>query len=141
MAIYNKIFKFSFFGWFFYFCKEKLVFQYANQPGRAGLKNRMNQLRNRRYRRKKGCCEHCGQHFDKNKLQMHHIFQYSKFPKWKRENWNVIMLCPQCHYLYHNDITLQVKAMQRTAEARGFDLKAVCYQAAMKKWKEAVWRQ
>lgn len=132
----RKIYRFKILRWHFYFSRAHLNVFYAHQPGRRALVRRMHELRNRRYKQTDGCCETCGDRYDIKRFQMHHVFPYSGFPQWQRKPWNVIMLCPRCHYIIHADPTMQVRLMERVARERGMNLQHECRGAAERMWQE-----
>ena len=124
MASNRRIFKFRIFGWFLLLSRTHAKIVVSEQSRKCRW--RMRELRRKHYRQTNGCCEHCGRHLSEKEFQMHHVFQYSKFPKWARKSWNVLMLCPRCHYMYHNNIVLQVRTMERIALQQGIDMNCVC---------------
>ena len=130
----RKIYRFKIFRWHFYFSRAHLNVFYAHQPGRLSLARRMRELRNRRYRQTKGCCEVCGEWHTVKEFQMHHAFPFGKFPQWRRKYWNVVMLCPHCHYIIHADPTMQMELMKRVARKRGINLQRECRSVAEQMW-------
>lgn len=132
----KETFYWKLFGWFVYASRIKLHVFPAKQAGRNSVLPKMRQVKNTRYREKKGCCESCGKHFDKSEMQMHHIMPFNEFPQWKRKPWNLMMLCPKCHYLIHRNLLKQVELMQRVANKKCINLQQAYQQAAINKWRD-----
>ena len=126
----------KFFGWHLYASREKLRLVPVNNCRGNGLSRRIKELRNRRYRQRRGCCEQCGQAYDKAAFQMHHILPFHEFPGLARKAWNMIMLCPRCHYILHSDVTQQMVIMQRVAREHGINLQQEFHAAAARCWQE-----
>lgn len=125
-------------GWHLYLSRVRLVKEErakAYRKGRDGLARRMRELRNRRYRQTHGCCEACGQHCEKRSMQMHHLLPYIQFSHQARKPWNLLMLCPRCHFIVHSDLTWQMDLMQRVASDHGIDLRREFRKASEARWK------
>lgn len=138
MATNKSFFKFHIFGWFVYASRKKM-FLLVPKPCRGqGYRNRMRQIRKSRYRNTGGCCEHCGQHFDIKQLEMHHIMPISDFPKLGRKSWNVLMLCPRCHYLMHKNPVIQAAVMQRTAADHSVNIAQAYQRIVTRQWQKAA---
>ena len=131
-----KTIKWKLFGWHLYASRERLRFMPISNNRGNGLSRRLRELRNRRFNRKHGCCEQCGQQFDKASFQMHHILPLSEFPNFAKKTWNLMMLCPRCHYIMHNDFTQQMQLMQKTAQQHGINLQREFHTAATRRWNE-----
>ena len=132
----QKRINFKLFGWRIFFDFDREETCHAKRQSRSNLSRRMKELRNHRYHEKKGCCEMCGQHFEKSELQMHHVLPHKAFPQWARKHWNVMMLCRRCHWQIHFNTMLNIQAMKRTATARGIDLSREFYYATARRWQE-----
>ncbi len=96
----------------------------------------MTELRNGRYKKRKGCCEACGKHYEKHELQMHHILPYAVFPSLRTKKWNLLMLCKRCHYLVHHNIVWQMEQMQATAQQHNVNLQKEYRLSAVRRWQE-----
>jgi len=122
------------FGWHLYASREKLrIRRAATVHYRGNLTNRMRELRNRRYN-KNGCCESCGEHGEKEQFQMHHILPFATFPQLARKNWNLIMLCPRCHYMIHNNPVWNAGLMQQIARKHNIDIEREYRHALTDRW-------
>ena len=105
---------------------------------RGNLGKRMRELRNTRYHQTGGCCEHCGKPFPKEAMQMHHILPYVTFPKFARQHYNVIMLCPRCHYIIHKDLMWQMDLIQKVAREHNVELRNHFRRSAENRWDDIV---
>ena len=134
----QKRINFKLFGWriFFDFDREDEI--QSKRKRRSRLCQQIKELRNRRYRKTNGCCEMCGQHFDKDKMQMHHVMPFSLFPQWSRKSWNLMLLCPRCHWQMHFNALINSEAMQRTATSHGFNLRRELQRATDRRWERNV---
>jgi len=65
---------------------------------------------------------------------MHHILPYAIFPRLIRKKWNLMMLCPRCHFIAHHDIPMQTKMMQRIAYLHGVNLEKEYHRSAVGFW-------
>ena len=56
-------------------------------------------------------CQHCGGWHKGIKLQVHHIFKWHLYPKFRYDIRNGIVLCRECHKLYDENerVIWQVK--------------------------------
>lgn len=52
-------------------------------------------------------CQGCGQRG--GKLNAHHLWPFSRFPRWQFEAWNLVTLCERCHWDFHNSAGGAVK--------------------------------
>ena len=121
-------------GYHFYMSREKLrIVPVSNRRG-TGLVRRLKELRNRRYKKRNGCCEACGQHYEKHEFQMHHILPYAVFPSLTAKKWNLLMLCKRCHYLIHHNIVWQIELMEHTARQHNINLEQEFNHAAIARW-------
>lgn len=124
------------FGWHIYASRERLRFApMSNQRGN-GLARRLRELRNNRYKKKHGCCELCGQPHEKSAMSLHHILPFGEFPNLSTRKWNLLMLCPRCHFVVHVNLFAQVRLMERTARQHGIDLEREYQRAAAQRWTE-----
>lgn len=46
------------------------------------------------------CCQNCGNNKSGN-LNVHHIFNFAKYPELRYELYNLVVLCVNCHKEYH----------------------------------------
>lgn len=122
------------FGWFIYASREKLRFRLDYVQNRGNLSARLKGLRNRRYKKLKGCCETCGRPGEKEQFQLHHILPYATFPELAKKDWNLVMLCPCCHYFIHNNPLWQSQMMQRVAREHGINLEQVYRRSLSQRW-------
>ena len=75
------------------------------------------------YERQGGKCPHCGQPFDYEAMELHHVLPLSRFPELGQSIRNGIMLCHRCHKEVHCNPWLNIKLMKAKAAELGIDLK------------------
>lgn len=83
-------------------------------------KDRLLENKEKLYERHGGICPHCGQHFEKNQMDLHHILPVSRFPELGRSIKNCILLCRPCHKEVHMNPYKNIKMME--AKAKEFDV-------------------
>ena len=122
------------FGWNIYLSRERLrIMPVSNKRGN-GLARWLRELRNRRWNKRLGHCELCGNVLPKESMSLHHILPYADFPLLATRRWNLLMLCPCCHFLVHQDLPRQTRLMERTARQHGINLEQVYRQTALSRW-------
>ena len=124
------------FGWHIYFSHRRLRLMPPSPRRGNHLARRLRELRNRRFRRTHGHCEICGNPSEKETMQLHHILPYGEFPNLGQKRWNLLLLCPRCHYLIHKNPVEQVAQMQRVAHQHGIDLSHEFHAIASRRWQE-----
>lgn len=125
-------------GWHIYVCnKRRQNISPSTARKSSSSDHKLKALRNNRYRHTKGCCEVCGQHCEKTELQMHHILPYRDFPDLKRKKWNLLMLCPHCHFLIHHNLVWNVEMMQQAARRHSIDLGRAYKRIAANRWEQS----
>jgi hypothetical protein len=75
------------------------------------------------YERQGGCCPHCGQPFDYEQMELHHVLPLSRFPELGQSIRNGIMLCHRCHKEVHCNPYLNIRMMEDKAKEMGIELK------------------
>lgn len=128
-----KIYKWKIFGWHVLASRKNIRYYPASRNDSVTART-MRMQRDRRYKKHKGCCEMCGEQYPKETMQMHHILPYAIFPLFIRKKWNLMMLCPRCHFLVHHDIPVQTKMMQRVAYLHGVNLEQEYHRSAVGFW-------
>lgn len=123
-----------FLGYHLYMSRERLRLVPVSNTRGNGLSRRLKELRNRRWNKRHGQCELCQQHADKQSMSLHHILPYSEFPHLAKTPWNLLMLCPRCHFLLHVNLPRQMQLMQRTARQHGINLEQEYNHAAHTRW-------
>lgn len=68
------------------------------------------------YERQEGICPHCGQHFEKNQMELHHVLPVSRFPELGQSIRNNILLCHACHKDVHCNPFKNIKMMEAKAK-------------------------
>ena len=63
------------------------------------------------YDRQGGKCPHCGQSFDYEQMELHHILPVGRFPKLRGAIRNSIMLCHHCHKEVHMNPWMNIQMM------------------------------
>ena len=74
------------------------------------------------YERQGGKCPHCGQPFDYEAMELHHVLPLSRFPELGQSIRNGIMLCHKCHKEVHCNPWRNIELMKAKAEELGIDL-------------------
>jgi hypothetical protein len=75
------------------------------------------------YERQGGRCQHCGQPFDYDAMELHHVLPLSRFPELGQSIRNGIVLCHNCHKEVHCNPWRNIELMKAKAEELGIDLK------------------
>ena len=75
------------------------------------------------YERQGGRCPHCGQPFEYEQLELHHVLPLSRFPELGQSIRNGIMLCHRCHKEVHCNPYLNIQMMEDKAKEMGIELK------------------
>ena len=129
------------FGWYIYISHGRLCLLPKAKNKGVIAHSRIQELRNRRYKKNHGCCEICGKPVEKEDAQMHHILPFSVFPKLVGEKWNMIMVCHRCHYIVHHNHVKNMDLMRRTAREHGIDLNRAYQVFAVDKWNNKLTRK
>lgn len=124
------------FGWNIYLSRERLRLMPVSNGRGNGLARRIRELRNRRWNKRKGRCELCGNVSPKESMSLHHILPYAEFPAFAKTHWNLLMLCPCCHFLIHHDLPRQTRLMEQTARQHGINLEYEYSHVAVQRWTE-----
>lgn len=74
------------------------------------------------YERQGGKCPHCGQPFDYEAMELHHVLPLSRFPELGQSIRNGIMLCHRCHKEVHCNPWRNIQMMKEKAKEMGIDL-------------------
>ena len=74
------------------------------------------------YERQGGKCPHCGQPFDYEAMELHHVLPLSRFPELGQSIRNGIMLCHRCHKEVHCNPWRNIQLMKEKAQEMGIDL-------------------
>ena len=75
------------------------------------------------YERQGGKCPHCGQPFEYEAMELHHVLPLSRFPELGQSIRNGIMLCHKCHKEVHCNPWRNIQMMKEKAQEMGIDLK------------------
>jgi hypothetical protein len=75
------------------------------------------------YERQGGRCPHCGQPFEYEAMELHHVLPLARFPELGQSIRNGIMLCHKCHKEVHCNPWRNIELMKAKAEELGIDLK------------------
>ena len=72
---------------------------------------------------RQGCkCPHCGQPFEYEAMELHHVLPLSRFPELGQSIRNGIMLCHRCHKEVHCNPWRNIQLMKEKAQEMGIDL-------------------
>lgn len=75
------------------------------------------------YNRQGGKCPNCGQPFEYEQLEYHHILPLERFPELGQSIRNGIMLCHKCHREVHCNPYRNIVLMEAKAKEFGIDIK------------------
>lgn len=75
------------------------------------------------YERQDGKCPICGQPFDYEAMELHHVLPLARFPELGQSIRNGVMLCHRCHKEIHLNPFKNIEMMQAKAEELGIDIK------------------
>ena len=75
------------------------------------------------YERQGGRCPHCGQPFEYEAMELHHVLPLARFPELGQSIRNGIMLCHKCHKEVHCNPWRNIELMKAKAKELGIDLK------------------
>ena len=116
--------KFHFWKWYFYVsnCRMKKRpirdVMYGNYVQDHCIENK-----HKLYERQGGRCPHCGQPFEYEAMELHHVLPLARFPELGQSIRNGIMLCHKCHKEVHCNPWRNIEMMKAKAEELGIDLK------------------
>ena len=74
------------------------------------------------YERQGGKCPHCGQPYEYEAMELHHILPLSRFPELGQSIRNGIMLCHLCHKEVHGNPYLNIQMMENKAKEIGINI-------------------
>lgn len=74
------------------------------------------------YERQKHCCPHCGNEFEYEEMELHHILPVGRFPELRQSIRNGVMLCNKCHKEVHCNPWKNIEMMKAKAQELGIDL-------------------
>ena len=74
------------------------------------------------YERQGGRCPYCGQPFEYEAMELHHVLPLARFPELGQSIRNGIMLCHKCHKEVHLNPWRNIELMKAKAEELGIDL-------------------
>lgn len=114
---------FKFFGLYFYISNCRL----KKRPIRdlmyeGSTKDIHIQNKHKLYERQGGKCPHCGQPFEYEQLEFHHILPLARFPELGKSIRNGIMLCHHCHKEVHLNPWKNIEMMKAKAAELGIDI-------------------
>jgi len=67
----------------------------GNEKERRGMKEWRSKVLGKDYH----CCQKCGE--KRKKLEGHHVFNWKDNPEIRRDKYNGVILCKNCHLLFH----------------------------------------
>ena len=69
-----------------------------------------------------GKCPICGQHFDWDEMELHHVLPWCRFPELRGDIRNIMLLCTHCHHEIHIDPFKNIAMMKKKADELGVNL-------------------
>lgn len=125
-APYKRHWKYGFrlFGkYYIYFSNIRLKKRYQQMRPTVTTTKNYGDIKSKIYKRQRGICPQCGQPFDYEHMEAHHLLPVSRFPELAIKRKNIVMLCPRCHKEIHCNPFLNIRLMRATAEHFGVDLR------------------
>ena len=98
MEIYKS---FHFFGLHFYISNRKMTRRTNCTEIQNKNRSKLRAIKKKLYKESGGCCQECGEKFEINGLQIHHIIPTSENPKLVVSMRNIHLVCPECHARLH----------------------------------------
>jgi len=86
------------------------------------LKDHLIENKKKLYERQKHCCPHCGNEFEYEEMELHHILPVGRFPELRQSIRNGVMLCNKCHKEVHCNPWKNIEMMKAKAQELGIDL-------------------
>ena len=69
-----------------------------------------------------GHCEICGVKIEKfNRVEIHHILPWWRFPKFETDQRNLLILCHDCHQTIHRNPFIECKMITEKCKELGID--------------------
>ena len=115
--------KFHFWKWYFYVSNCRMKKRpirdvlYGNYVQDHCIENK-----HKLYERQGRKCPHCGQPFEYEAMELHHVLPLARFPELGQSIRNGIMLCHKCHKEVHCNPWRNIEMMKAKAEELGIDL-------------------
>ena len=75
------------------------------------------------YKRQGGVCAECGASLEGKPMEMHHILSVWRYPEYRHNIHNLMLLCPRCHQEIHNNPFRNAAMIEAKAAEFGVDLK------------------
>ena len=69
-----------------------------------------------------GKCPICGQPFEWDEMELHHVLPWCRFPELRGDLRNIMLLCPNCHKEIHCDPFKNIRMMKEKADELGVNL-------------------
>jgi len=85
-------------------------------------KHKMKDIKRAIYNEHEGCCPICGQHYEFDQMEAHHILPWSKFPEYRESIENIDVYCVKCHKELHNNPWRMIEQIKAKAQELGINL-------------------
>ena len=85
-------------------------------------KHKMKDIKRAIYNEHEGCCPICGQHYEFDQMEAHHILPWNKFPEFRECRENIDVYCVKCHKELHNNPWRMIEKIKAKAQELGINL-------------------
>ena len=85
-------------------------------------KHKMKDIKRAIYNEHEGICPICGQHYEFDQMEAHHVLPWFKYPELREQKENIEVLCVKCHKELHNNPWRLIEQMKAKAEELGINL-------------------
>ena len=93
----------------------------VNNHSRLAMNSR--DIKGKMYEKQEHRCPHCGKEFPINRMELHHVLPWARFPEMRTKRANQLLLCHDCHKEIHCNPYLNIRLMEEKAKELGIDLK------------------
>ena len=112
------------------FCFGKLYITFSNCRVRKRVNEREHVfvekpkiIKRRLHEQNDGKCPECGRKFEWHEMELHHVLPWGRFPQYRNDMRNVMLLCPACHKEIHCNPFKHIAQMQAKSDELGVCLK------------------
>ena len=85
-------------------------------------KHKMKDIKRAIYNEHEGICPICGQHYEFDQMEAHHVLPWFKYPELREAKENIEVLCVKCHKELHNNPWRLIEQMKAKAAELGINL-------------------
>ena len=104
-------------------CRVKLRTSCHDVNNHSRLAMNSRDIKGKMYEKQEHRCPHCGKEFPINRMELHHVLPWARFPEMRTKRANQLLLCHDCHKEIHCNPYLNIRLMEEKAKELGIDLK------------------